>query len=130
MGLDKSFVYRCIDRYNVYLDTHKDIYLSNDVSVRTIQLVKKIDDIPTKIEIADKIKDKEISSSKSLQEYLVSRVRQDIQEISYKRITKSNFQLTKTNRQISIKLKGEFSPDEFLEISSLIETFIAKHTHF
>lgn len=122
LKLDKNFVYRCIDRYKVFIETQKDIYLSQSVPERSIQLIKKIDNIDEKKLIADKIQNKEILSSISLKNYLVSRARQDNKNIEI--IKKGKFSLVKTSNQISIKIKGDFDNKKFKKLAHLIEDFL------
>jgi len=126
MNLDKSFVYRCLDRYNVYLETKRDVFLSQGVPIRTIQLVKKADGLDAKIKVAELLEYNHSISSSKVKEYLnnndshIENISVAVEPVQIRRSMK----IKKTDNRISINLDGKFSDEELQEISTLLTKYI------
>lgn len=125
LGLEKKFVYRCIDRYQMFLDTNKDVYLTEKISIRSIQLVKLLSEI-AKIKVAEKVEDNELVNSTQIAKYLTDhfpRVGNDLKIWQEKIVTK-NHQIIQGKKQLQININGKFSITEMQHLSLIINDFI------
>lgn len=129
MSLDKNFVYRCIERYKLYLDSQKDVYLSQDIPIRTIQLLKSVD-TEVKMEIADLLSRKEITSTSGVQNYLVSHVRQDTNSTSkpeVEKIKKKHLQITRSTKEVVVKITSYLSDANFEKLKLFLDDLVDRN---
>lgn len=126
IGLEKKFVYRCIDRYQIFLDTNKDIYLTEKISVRSIQLIKPLSEV-AKIELAEMVEGNELVNSTQVAKYLTDhfpRVGNDLKTQQNEKIVTKYYQIVQDRKQLRINIDGEFSIEEMQNLSSIINNFI------
>ena len=130
VGLNKSFVYRALQRYNLYLEVKRDIVLSDNVSVRTIDILDKLEDVEVKYEIADKLENKELSDTKSVSSYLVSRVKLDttssVVENAAEKYRCKNYSLYHSDKIVKIELKGNYNEFDISKLKVLLDNFTAE----
>lgn len=127
IGLEKKFVYRCIDRYQVYLETNKEIYLTEKVSVRSIQLIKTLTDTNAKIEVAEKVENNELANSTQINRYIddhFPRVGNDVKDSQMEKIITKDYQIIQDNKRLRININGNFSIKDMQDLSLVINEFI------
>lgn len=120
-GIDKNFVYRCVDRYKVYLETKKDIYLTEKVSIRGIQLIKNVADIETKVEIAERFERSELVNSKQLQDFLLVKYNTVTEKISNEKIVTAKYSIEQKTNYLNIRLTGNFNINDMKRISEMLD---------
>lgn len=119
--IDKNFVYRCIDRYKVYLETQKDIYLTDKISVRGIHLVKNLTDIETKVEIAEKFERSELVNSNQIMKFLSNKYDAYKERAVTEKIVTEKYSIEQKDNYLNIRIKGNFSIIDLKKISELLE---------
>lgn len=127
IGLEKKFVYRCIDRYQIFLETNKEIYLTEKVSVRSIQLIKTLENTSAKIEVAEKVENNELANSTQITKYIddhFPRVGNDAKKPQAEKIITNDYQIIQDAKQLRISINRKFSIEEMQKLSLIVRQFI------
>lgn len=127
IGLEKKFVYRCIDRYQVYLETNKDIYLTEKVSVRSIQLIKALVSTNAKIEVAEKVETNELANSTQITKYIddhFPRVGNNNKVPPMEKIMTKDYQIIQDTKRLRVNINGNFAIKDMQDLSLVINEFI------
>lgn len=126
IGLQKNFVYRCIDRYQLFLDTKKEIYLTEKVSIRSIQLVKSLPEM-VKITVAEQMEGNNLISSTQLAKYIndhFPRVGNDAENLLNERIITKDYKMVQDRKALKININGKFSTKDIQSLATLINEFL------